>query len=58
MRRDGLEAYFSIDTGATAYINTTTENLPLVRKRIEMLGISTLTCSVGGEAHVVEENLF
>lgn len=58
MRRDGIHAYFSIDTGATAYINTTKANLPAVRKRIERLGISTLTCSVGGEARVVERHLF
>ncbi len=58
MRRDGIQCYFSIDTGATVYINTDRASLPAVRKRIEDLGISTLTCSIGGEARVVEEHLF
>jgi phosphomevalonate decarboxylase len=58
MRRDGIQAYFSIDTGATTYINTTNEALPVVRKRIERLGVSTLTCSVGGEAQIVDNHLF
>jgi phosphomevalonate decarboxylase len=58
MRHEGIRCYFSIDTGATVYINTSRESLPKVRKRIEGLGISTLTCSIGGEAKVIEEHLF
>jgi len=58
MRQDGLAAYFSIDTGATVYINSHLEDVKEVRSRIEALGIETITCSVGGEAKVVREHLF
>jgi ABC-type lipoprotein release transport system permease subunit len=58
LRHEGVRCYFSIDTGATVYINTSRENLATVRKRIEGLGISTLTCSIGGEARLIEEHLF
>jgi phosphomevalonate decarboxylase len=58
MRREGVPCYFSIDTGATVYINTNSASLPVVRKRIEGLGISTLTCSVGGEARIDADHLF
>lgn len=58
MRREGLRCHFSIDTGATVYVNTSRGDLPAVRKRIAGLGLETLTCSVGGEATLVQEHLF
>ena len=58
MRREGIPCYFSIDTGATVYINTDFSNLPAVRRRIDALGIETIDCSVGGAAMVVGEHLF
>jgi phosphomevalonate decarboxylase len=58
MRREGISCYFSIDTGATVYVNTDSSNLPAVRKRIAALGIETIDCSVGGAALVVGEHLF
>ncbi|MBI0582975.1 MAG: diphosphomevalonate decarboxylase [Methanomassiliicoccus sp.] len=58
MRREGIPCYFSIDTGATVYVNTDRENLPAVRRRVAALGLDTLTCSVGGEARTVPDHLF
>ena len=58
MRAEGLPAYFSIDTGATVYVNTTTENVKKVERRVRRLGIKTLVCGVGGSARVVEDHLF
>lgn len=58
MRQDGLPAYFSIDTGATVYINCRLEQVNEVRGRIERLGLETLRCTVGGEAKLVPEHLF
>jgi phosphomevalonate decarboxylase len=58
MRREGLCCYFSIDTGATVYVNTDRATLPKVRERIAALGLETIDCSVGGPARVVEEHLF
>ncbi|MEM0449298.1 MAG: hypothetical protein QW520_05700 [Methanomassiliicoccales archaeon] len=58
MRQEGLPAYFSIDTGATVYVNSRLEDGKEVRSRIEALGIETISCTVGGEARVVKEHLF
>ncbi len=58
MRSEGLPAYFSIDTGATVYVNCPLETVREARSRIESLGIETVSCSVGGSATVVQEHLF
>jgi len=58
MRSEGLPAFFSIDTGATVYVNTEPESVKKVEKRIRKLGIRTITCGVGGAASVVDEHLF
>ena len=58
MRKQGLECYFSIDTGATVYVNSRLEDTEEVAKRIEDLGIKTLRCHVGNEAEVVHDHLF
>ena len=58
MRDAGIPAFFSIDTGATVYVNTLPGRGPEVRERIEELGIRTIPCTVGGAAHIVEEPLF
>jgi len=58
MRKEGLECYFSIDTGATVYVNSRLEDTGEVAKRIEALGINVLKCHVGDEAKVVGDHLF
>lgn len=58
MRQEGIPCHFSIDTGATVYVNCRRADLPRVRARIEAAGIGTLTCTVGGEARTVPEHLF
>jgi len=58
MRSEGLQAYFSIDTGATVYVNSTLKNVKEVEMRIKALGIETLTCGVGGAARTTGEHLF
>lgn len=58
MRADGLPAYFSIDTGATVYVNTEPKHVKEVEERIQKLGIKTLRCGVGGSAKATEEHLF
>jgi mevalonate pyrophosphate decarboxylase len=58
MRSEGLMAYFSIDTGATVYVNCALEARKEVRSHIEALGIRTIECNVGGAAKVVNEHLF
>jgi len=58
MREEGLPAYFSIDTGATVYVNTEPRNVKKVEGRIRKLGIKTITCGVGGSARVTHKHLF
>ncbi|MFP4196292.1 MAG: diphosphomevalonate decarboxylase [Methanomassiliicoccales archaeon] len=58
LAEEGVECHFSIDTGATVYINTTRDSIPQVRERIGSLGMDTLTCGVGGEARLVDDHLF
>ncbi len=58
MRDAGIPAFFSIDTGATVYVNTLPGRGPEVQARIEELGIRTIPCRVGGAARVVEDALF
>ncbi len=58
MREAGIPAFFSIDTGATVYVNTLPGRGPEVQARIEELGIRTIPCTVGGSARIVDEALF
>lgn len=58
MRRDGLDCHFSIDTGATVYVNSPLDQTNEVRKILNALGMKTLACHVGDEAKVVSKHLF
>jgi phosphomevalonate decarboxylase len=58
MREEEIPAFFSIDTGATVYVNTFPDRVSEVKSALEELGIEIMECSVGGEAKVVEEHLF
>lgn len=58
MREEGLPVYFSIDTGATVYVNTHPSKANEVEERIESLGIETIKCSVGGPARTTSQHLF
>mgnify|MGYP006266406483 CR=1 FL=1 len=58
MRDAGIPAFFSIDTGATVYVNTLAGRGHEVQTRIEELGIRTIPCRVGGPARIVDEDLF
>jgi len=58
MREKGIPAFFSIDTGATVYVNTVPDQADRVRQAIDELGIQTVLCTVGGPAKLVEDPLF
>jgi phosphomevalonate decarboxylase len=58
MRAEGMRTYFSIDTGATVYINCPIEERWEVEQRIQKLGIETIECHVGGPAKLVDDHLF
>ncbi len=58
MREEGVPAFFSIDTGATVYVNTFPDRADEVESKVRELGIETVRCSVGGPAGLVDEPLF
>jgi phosphomevalonate decarboxylase len=58
MREDGLPAFFSIDTGATVYVNTFPEDVEEVERHMAKLGLETIRCHVGGPAELVDDHLF
>jgi len=58
MREEGVPAFFSIDTGATVYVNTFPEKADEVEARIRALGVEPIRCSVGGAARTVDDHLF
>lgn len=58
MREEGLQAWFSIDTGATPYVNCRPAKVKQVERRLRALGLETLTMGVGGGAREVGEHLF
>ncbi len=58
MREDGIPAFFSIDTGATVYVNTLPEAVEEVEAKIADLGIRTVRCWVGGPAKALDDHLF
>src|SRR2546422_986933 len=57
LREQGVPAFFSIDTGATVYVNTVPDHADRVRKTIDELGIETMSCTVGGPARLGAEPL-
>ncbi len=58
MREEGVPAFFSIDTGATVYVNTPPDHVEEVEAGIRELGVRTMRCWVGGPARVVNDHLF
>jgi len=56
LREEGGEVYFSTDTGASVYVNTTEEYVDEVEARISEIGIETDVWEVGGPAHVLPED--
>ena len=55
MRAGGVEAYFSMQTGPTVYINTSERHIERVIKGVTRLGYRAYPSSVGGEARVTSE---
>jgi phosphomevalonate decarboxylase len=58
LRAEGLDAYYSTDTGASVYVNTTPEDVDRVQAAIEDLGVPTRVWKVGGPARIVDNELF
>jgi phosphomevalonate decarboxylase len=60
LREDDLPVYFSVDTGASVYVNTTEEYADRVESAVADCGVETRRWEVGGPARVLDssESLF
>ncbi|MFW5919371.1 MAG: phosphomevalonate decarboxylase MvaD [Halanaeroarchaeum sp.] len=56
LREDGVPVYFSTDTGATVYVNTTAEYVDRVEATVAEQGVETMTWEVGGPAQILDES--
>jgi phosphomevalonate decarboxylase len=56
LRDDGLPVYFSVDTGASVYVNTTAEYAEEVEAAIADCGVDTRVWKVGGPARLLDES--
>ncbi len=58
LREEGIPAFFSLDTGATVYVNTFPDRIAEVERTLQELGVEALRLSVGGGSRVVGDHLF
>lgn len=58
LREKGIPVFFSSDTGATAYLNTTAEFADDVAEQIESLGLESRIWRIGGGVETKHEHLF
>ncbi|TKR26053.1 phosphomevalonate decarboxylase MvaD [Natronomonas salsuginis] len=56
LRDEGVPVYFSTDTGASVYVNTTAAHVDRVEAEIADLGIGTRVWEVGGPAEILDED--
>ena len=52
---EDVPAYFSTDTGASVYVNTTEEHVDEVQAAVEDCGVQTTVWDVGGPARILDE---
>jgi phosphomevalonate decarboxylase len=56
LRDNGVPVYFSVDTGASVYVNTTEAYVGDVESAIADCGVDTRVWKVGGPAQVLDES--
>ena len=56
LRDDGVPAYFSVDTGASVYVNTTVDHVDRVEEAVADCGVDTHRWHVGGPARIRDED--
>ncbi|WP_246987755.1 phosphomevalonate decarboxylase MvaD [Halorientalis marina] len=54
LREAGVPVYFSVDTGASVYVNTTADHVDRVEAAVADCGVDTHVWGVGGPARVLE----
>ncbi len=53
LKREGVECYFSMQTGPSVFINTYRENVDYIRSRLEAAGFKPIVSGVGGPGRVI-----
>jgi phosphomevalonate decarboxylase len=53
---EDVPVYFSVDTGASVYVNTTADHVDRVEEAVADCGVDTRQWSVGGPAQVLDES--
>jgi len=56
LREDGVPVYFSVDTGATVYVNTRAAHVDRVEAAVDACEVETRVWEVGGPARILEES--
>ncbi|MEF8818162.1 MAG: phosphomevalonate decarboxylase MvaD [Haloferacaceae archaeon] len=56
LRDEGVPVYFSVDTGASVYVNTTADHVERVEAAVADCGVETTVWAVGGPAEQLPEN--
>jgi phosphomevalonate decarboxylase len=54
LRDEDVPVYFSVDTGASVYVNTTADNVERVEAAVADCGVETRVWEVGGPARVLD----
>jgi phosphomevalonate decarboxylase len=58
LRETGVPVYFSSDTGATVYLNTTADHADEVSEAVQRVGVDSRIWRVGGGAERTDQHLF
>jgi len=59
MRREGIPAWFSMDTGPSVFINTYATYMKVIADRLRKIGFSNIiTSKVGGKPSLSDRHLF
>jgi len=56
LREEGVPVYFSVDTGASVYVNTTVDHVDRVESVVADCGVDTRVWEVGGPAEILDES--
>jgi phosphomevalonate decarboxylase len=56
LRAEGVPVYFSTDTGASVYVNTTADHVDRVERAVADTGVTTDVWEVGGPARVIDDD--
>jgi len=56
LRAEGVPVYFSVDTGASVYVNTRADHVDRVEEVVADCGVDTRVWEVGGPAEILDES--